>query len=166
MSTPFTDIDAAIEEARYLREYYGKHYKVVQKHEGEMYVRQCQGESKERILRKMFSTRSDSRRDKSQTVWSADEISMLSSLAGKEVAKKIAEKVNRSQSSVIMKAHDIGLSLRTWHGNLSNDERISLAKIKDSGVTYKKLASMHGMSIGSVKWHVGVARKLLNSTFC
>ena len=57
--TVFTDISSAIEEARYLHESEGCHYKVVQKREGLMNVVQCQGESRERILRKMFTTRSD-----------------------------------------------------------------------------------------------------------
>lgn len=56
MTTVFTDITAAIEEAKYLHLHQGKHYKVVQKKNGEMRVTQCQGELKKHILRKMYST--------------------------------------------------------------------------------------------------------------
>lgn len=57
MTTVFTNITAAIEEANWLHLSQGKHYKVVQKKHGEMRVTQCQGELKKRILRKMYSTR-------------------------------------------------------------------------------------------------------------
>jgi hypothetical protein len=58
MSTIFTDINAAIEEAIYIKKTEFKHQKIVQKSNGTMIVTQCKGESKERIIRKMFTTRS------------------------------------------------------------------------------------------------------------
>lgn len=55
----FDDINAAIEEARYLRMETKHHHVVTQKKNGFMFVRQVAGESKEKKMRHMFSTRSD-----------------------------------------------------------------------------------------------------------
>lgn len=55
----FTDINSAIEEARYLRIETKHHHVVTQKKNGLMHVRQIASMSKERLLKKMFSTQSD-----------------------------------------------------------------------------------------------------------
>lgn len=55
----FTSIEAAIEEARFLRTETKHHHCVTQKPNGTMHVRQVTGNAKERILRKMYCTRSD-----------------------------------------------------------------------------------------------------------
>lgn len=57
--TIFTDIQAAIEEARWLRRETKHHHVVTQKRDGYLKVRQEVGESMELLLRKAFSTRYD-----------------------------------------------------------------------------------------------------------
>lgn len=55
----FTDIRAAIEEARLLRQQTKHHHVVTQKRNGFLSVRQEVGMSREALLRKSFSTRYD-----------------------------------------------------------------------------------------------------------
>lgn len=55
----FTNLNAAIEEARFMRILTRHHHCVHQKRNGEMHVRQEIGAARERILRKLYSTRQD-----------------------------------------------------------------------------------------------------------
>lgn len=55
----FTDIAAAIEEARWLRRETYCHHVVVQKRNGYLIVRQEAGESRELLLRQAYSSRYD-----------------------------------------------------------------------------------------------------------
>ena len=55
----FTDISAAIEEARWIRKENKHHYVVTQKKNGVLNVRQEIGLKREMLLRKAYSTRYD-----------------------------------------------------------------------------------------------------------
>ncbi|NHB89716.1 hypothetical protein [Photorhabdus tasmaniensis] len=59
--TIFTDIESAIEEARFLRHDTKHHHVVTQKRNGTLTVRQEVGINKESRLRKVYSTRYDCR---------------------------------------------------------------------------------------------------------
>ncbi len=59
--TIFTDISAAIEEARFLRQETKHHHVITQKRNGTLTVRQEVGINKESRLRKAYSTRYDCR---------------------------------------------------------------------------------------------------------
>jgi len=55
----FTDIAAAIEEARFLRQQTKHHHCITQHKDGEMKVRQEASAKRESLLRKLYTTRND-----------------------------------------------------------------------------------------------------------
>ena len=165
MSTPFTDIDAAIEEARYLREYYGKHYKVVQKNDGNMYVHQCEGEPKERIIRKLFTTRHDKSQPNNRR-WTKAEMAIMESKAGEYDARTMARKLKRSEYSITTRAKLMGLSLAVRSKKWTDEDDNKLLAMIGDGAKAKEMSENLDRTEQSVRWRMKTLKKTLNSTFC
>jgi hypothetical protein len=55
----FTNINAAIEEARFLRCETKRHHCITQRPEGELWVRIERSRKRERLLRQLYTTRQD-----------------------------------------------------------------------------------------------------------